>query len=186
MVHYLSVEGVSPEIAEEKLSDTAACDRVAAFRLISSDEDGCVIEVRLLDSVVELFQESGVRTVDMTVENGHVDVCVQGPRDVDIRGLLTALETTLDTVELVSKREVDADDRTTNDLRTAITDTLTERQAAALNAAYFGGYFDWPRDSTAEEIADALGISSPTLHQHLRHAQRKLLDAYLGPTSRQP
>jgi len=186
MVHYLSVEGVSPEIVEEKLSDTAACDRVAAFRLISGDEDGCVIEVRLLDSVVELFQESGVRTVDMTVENGHVDVCVQGPRDVDIRGLLTALETTLDTVELVSKREVDADDRTTNDLRTAITDTLTERQAAALNAAYFGGYFDWPRDSTAEEIADALGISSPTLHQHLRHAQRKLLDAYLGPTSRQP
>ncbi|MFB6179449.1 MAG: helix-turn-helix domain-containing protein [Halorientalis sp.] len=42
-----------------------------------------------------------------------------------------------------------------------------------------GGYFDWPRDSTAEDIADSLDISSPTLHQHLRHAQRKLLAAYL-------
>jgi predicted DNA binding protein len=52
---------------------------------------------------------------------------------------------------------------------------LTDRQHAALRAAYFGGYFDWPRGSTAEEVADAMGVSSPTLHNHLRKGQRELL-----------
>ncbi|WP_048078258.1 helix-turn-helix domain-containing protein, partial [Halorubrum sp. AJ67] len=47
---------------------------------------------------------------------------------------------------------------------------------AALSAAYHGGYFDWPRGSTAEEVADAMGVSSPTFHNHLRKAQRALLD----------
>ncbi|MFC7046301.1 helix-turn-helix domain-containing protein [Halobacteriaceae archaeon GCM10025711] len=57
---------------------------------------------------------------------------------------------------------------------------LTDRQRAALEAAYFSGYFDWPRGSTAEEIADSLGISSPTFHQHFRKAERKLLESILA------
>jgi len=32
--------------------------------------------------------------------------------------------------------------------------------------------------STAEELADSIGVSSPTLHNHLRKAQQKLLTAY--------
>jgi len=33
-------------------------------------------------------------------------------------------------------------------------DELTEKQRAALETAYFAGYFDWPRGSTGEEIAE--------------------------------
>ncbi|MEF8778108.1 MAG: helix-turn-helix domain-containing protein, partial [Natronomonas sp.] len=44
--------------------------------------------------------------------------------------------------------------------------------------AYFAGYFDWPRGSTAEEGADSMGVSSPTLHNHLRKAERKLLSSF--------
>jgi len=64
-------------------------------------------------------------------------------------------------------------------LREELRERLTDRQQATLSAAYFGGYFGWPRDSTAEEVADSLGIASPTLHQHFRHEQRKFLLAYL-------
>jgi predicted DNA binding protein len=66
--------------------------------------------------------------------------------------------------------------------RETLADELTERQATALRAAYFGGYFEWPRDSTAEELADSLDVSSPTLHNHLRTAQQKLLRAFLEDT----
>jgi hypothetical protein len=54
--------------------------------------------------------------------------------------------------------------------------------------AYHGGYFESPRDSTAEELAAGLGISSPTLHYHLRAAQWKLVDAFLDedPGQRRP
>jgi predicted DNA binding protein len=40
-----------------------------------------------------------------------------------------------------------------------------------------GGYFEWPRDSTIEELAENMGIAGSTFHHHLRHAQRKLAQA---------
>jgi predicted DNA binding protein len=46
-----------------------------------------------------------------------------------------------------------------------------------LETAYFSGFFEWPRRNTGEDVAGAIGISSPTFHQHLRIAERKLLDA---------
>ncbi|WP_158057679.1 helix-turn-helix domain-containing protein [Halorussus halophilus] len=61
-----------------------------------------------------------------------------------------------------------------------MSDQLTDAQRRALRSSYFAGYYEWPRDSTAEEVADSLGISSPTLHQHLRKAHRELLSAFFA------
>ena len=56
---------------------------------------------------------------------------------------------------------------------------LTDRQRTVLEAAYRSGYFEWPRRHTSgEELADALGVASSTLHQHLRVATAKVLDSY--------
>ena len=55
-------------------------------------------------------------------------------------------------------------------------EALTDRQREVLEAAYRAGYFRWPRESTAEDIAEALGISPPTLHKHLRRAQEQLCE----------
>jgi predicted DNA binding protein len=49
-----------------------------------------------------------------------------------------------------------------------------------LRTAHEKGYYEWPRDRTAEEIADALDIASSTLHQHLRAAENKLISAFLS------
>jgi len=49
-----------------------------------------------------------------------------------------------------------------------------------LQAAYHSGYFEWPRGTTAEELADSLSVSAPTLHNHLRKAQQKLLTAFFA------
>jgi len=57
-------------------------------------------------------------------------------------------------------------------------DHLTERQRDVLEAAYEAGYFEWPRESTAEEVADSLDIASPTLHSHLRKAENHILTAF--------
>ncbi|WP_157837766.1 helix-turn-helix domain-containing protein, partial [Haloferax sp. ATB1] len=40
-----------------------------------------------------------------------------------------------------------------------------------------------PRGSTAEDLADSIDISSPTLHQHLRTAQQKLMTAFFDDDS---
>jgi predicted DNA binding protein len=57
---------------------------------------------------------------------------------------------------------------------------LTDRQREVVEIAYHSGFFEWPRDSTGEEIAETLGVSPPTVHKHLRAAERKLLAAILG------
>jgi PAS domain S-box-containing protein len=57
---------------------------------------------------------------------------------------------------------------------------LTERQRTAVETTYYAGFFEWPRESTGEEVAESLGISAPTFHKHLRVAERKLLAARFG------
>jgi len=42
--------------------------------------------------------------------------------------------------------------------------------------AFHAGYFDWPRSADAETVAAEIGIAQSTLSQHLRTAERKLLE----------
>jgi Predicted DNA binding protein len=52
---------------------------------------------------------------------------------------------------------------------------LTERQREILTAAYYGGYYETPRDISGEELAASFDISSPAVYNHLQAAHKKLL-----------
>jgi predicted DNA binding protein len=58
---------------------------------------------------------------------------------------------------------------------------LTDKQAAALAAAIDIGYFDTPRRASAEDLAAKLGVSPSTAVEHLRKAEKKVLESYLHP-----
>jgi predicted DNA binding protein len=60
-----------------------------------------------------------------------------------------------------------------------VADELTDRQRAALEAAYYAGFFEWPREHSGESVADSLGVSPPTFHQHIRAAENKVMQAFL-------
>lgn len=60
---------------------------------------------------------------------------------------------------------------------------LTDRQHEVLEEALDRGYFEWPREITSEELAEELGFTRPTLHEHLRKAQSKLLSDALEAES---
>lgn len=78
--------------------------------------------------------------------------------------------------ELIARRQRDraAPEFTEQTFREKLIESLTDRQFEALRTAHASGYFDWPRESSSEECAEALGISQPTFTQHLRAAQAKL------------
>jgi predicted DNA binding protein/DNA-binding NarL/FixJ family response regulator len=57
---------------------------------------------------------------------------------------------------------------------------LTDKQSEALQTAYYRGYFEQPKKNSADEIADALGVSRSTFLQHLRVAQRKTYKDLFG------
>ncbi len=56
---------------------------------------------------------------------------------------------------------------------------LTDTQREALVLAYERGYFDSPRESSLEEIAEELGITQQSLSSRLRRGHRQLIAATL-------
>ena len=61
---------------------------------------------------------------------------------------------------------------------------LTERQYEALSLALSRGYYEQPRQTTAQELADELGISQPSVSDLLNRAESQLISATLGPSPR--
>lgn len=57
---------------------------------------------------------------------------------------------------------------------------LTERQRSILVAAKKMGYYRYPREAGAEDIARALGLSTSTVIEHLRKAEVRLMDGILA------
>lgn len=56
-------------------------------------------------------------------------------------------------------------------------DRLSERQREAFRLARARGYYEYPRQITARDLAADLDISKTTFLEHLRKAEAKLLDA---------
>jgi len=57
-----------------------------------------------------------------------------------------------------------------------VEDVLTERQFTSLQTAYYGGYFETPRKSIGDELAERLGITRQTFNRHLRLAENTVLE----------
>lgn len=54
-------------------------------------------------------------------------------------------------------------------------DGLSPRQREAFQLARARGYYDYPREVTAQELADEFDVSRTTFLEHLRKAERELL-----------
>jgi len=61
---------------------------------------------------------------------------------------------------------------------------LTDRQYEALTLAISRGYYESPRQITAEELAEEMGISQPSMSSLLRRGERQLLSSTLEPHDR--
>lgn len=56
---------------------------------------------------------------------------------------------------------------------------LTESQAEALIAAFVNGYYDEPRETSLEELAELLGISKTAVSGRLKRGSARLVEAML-------
>jgi predicted DNA binding protein len=111
------------------------------------------------------------------VEDGDYWMVVHLPPGVEARRVSEVVRETYPGAEFVSQRQLSRDMEHARSLTRVLREELTDRQRTVLEAAYFSGFFEWPRESDGGDVADAIGIAPATFHQHLRHAQRKLLDA---------
>lgn len=58
---------------------------------------------------------------------------------------------------------------------------LTDRQREVMRTATRLGYFEYPREADAEEVAAAVGIARSTFAEHLAAAQRRVFDELVDP-----
>jgi len=177
LLYYITVEGTD---AERIRAVAAEFDYVDHLRIVSEYDGVCVVEMGPpVQSTMETVTDHGGSITDATVSDGTATVTVELPETSDVSELLSALRSRFDDVTLVSQRDAERSVQTHHQFRETVTERLTERQQAALEVAYYADYFDWPRGSTGEELADTLDVSAPTFHKHLRLAERTLIETIL-------
>lgn len=175
LVCFVVVEGAD---AAATLSAAADHPAVADCRLVEDYGDGAFVELVVETGPAVVLHDRGARIRDVTADDGVAKLIVEVPTDADLRPLVDAATDASPSTRLAAKRQTERTFETAPGFRERLDENLTERQETALRTAFYGGYFEWPRGSTAEELADAIGVSSPTLHNHLRRAERKLLAAF--------
>jgi PAS domain S-box-containing protein len=176
LVEFCTVSGDSGRVLE--LAEQA--DTIECVRLVSERSDGDRFEfVYTGPSVVATLADHGVKVRSVVAEGGESRIVATLPHDADVRRVVEAFKTTYPESELLAQREAGGSAGREQGLRERIDERLTDRQLACLEAAYFGGFFEWPRDSTGEQLAASLDIAAPTFHQHLRAVERKFAAAYL-------
>ncbi len=190
----LSLDGLIPQgeellcyvVTQEETSTVAtelgAGDGVREVRGIGEYDDGGVLEVHLGPRTpLGLLAASGVTVRSAWFTNGRGEIAIECSPDEDVRRIVDALSREFD-VDVLAKRERERDVTTAREFRDELRDKLTEKQENALRTAFFAEYFQSPRGSNAEEVAQALDITGPTLLHHLRAGQRKLLEEFFDVT----
>lgn len=160
------------------LADTPGVEAVAA--VVERDDEAVVsLSMAALPLIEELSAHGHtVHRLDATATGVQLEVTTA--LETDVRTLLELLRGTCESVEFVSQRERAEHGHEPGEFVAAVREALTDRQHAALETAYLGGYFEWPRPADGDELAASMGISRQTFHQHLRAAQRKLLAAFFN------
>lgn len=118
------------------------------------------------------------RVTGITATAGNERVRAEVPQHVDVSAVIEAFRKDYPDAQLTRRRETDRQVPllTEGQLSEQLLQDLTDRQLQTLRTAHAMGYFQHPRDITGCELAEEMGITSPTLAQHLRAAEQKLLD----------
>ncbi len=136
-----------------------------------TDHQQLVLTVQKPFLASDVRKHSG-RLVDLVADGTVAKVRIEIPAGVSERPVLETLTNHFDGIDLVSKQQTLSTDRREMQPPERL---LTDRQFQILKAAYYGGYYETPREITGEELADNFDISSPVVYDHLQSSHRALL-----------
>ncbi|QLC35279.1 helix-turn-helix domain-containing protein (plasmid) [Halarchaeum sp. CBA1220] len=113
----------------------------------------------------------------LTVHDGTVSMIVTVSEWDSFRELADDIELKFGTFDLVKVNETDrpGEPLDSGRLTDVVVSKLSADQIDALETAYTMGYFTVPRESSAQEVAAALGIQQSTFSERIRAAEETLL-----------
>ncbi|WP_049926719.1 bacterio-opsin activator domain-containing protein [Halopiger goleimassiliensis] len=158
--------------------EAVADDRAAiqSATVLSEGEDERLFELTITAlPLLDALRTHDVQLRSATSDGGETTLVLEVPQATDARSLVESIREEYPDTDLVARRETTST-LSAGQLDTYLEEELTERQLEALQAAHYSGFFEWPRESTGEDLSEALDVSPPTYHYHLRAAERKLVD----------
>lgn len=176
-LQYFTVTGVSPERVLE-LADTDPS--IEHARVVTDHEDGAFLEFIVGGpSLATALAEYGGTIQTARFAEGKGTVVAAFSQTADVRNVVEAIQSTFAEIDLISKQERERSVHSNWEFQAALEEMLTERQRSTLETAYYAGYFEWPRDSSGEDVADSLDVAPATFHQHTRGGIQKLVETYI-------
>lgn len=152
---------------------------IRGARVLRSDGGEALVELHSESKVATALADHDCTFTSITATAGRGRLVAEVPPHVAPSTVVDAFTDQYPSAELVAKRQTgrEAPTLTVSQFRDSLVSELTDRQFQALRTAHAAGYFDWPRESSTEEVAAELGVSRATLSEHLRVAEGKLFDA---------
>jgi PAS domain S-box-containing protein len=171
---FFTIHGSPPE---ELLAFAEEVPFIVDVHLVAERGEEYLYECALTDrTFLRTLVDRGAMLQTLTAADGEGRFVVRIPQSANVRTFVDLFEDRYEKAELVARREVDEPVTTHQQFDSELDDRLTVRQMEVLRMAYFGGFFEWPRESTAEEIGETLGVSQPTVSRHIRAAERVLFE----------
>ncbi|WP_143423160.1 bacterio-opsin activator domain-containing protein [Halegenticoccus soli] len=173
VLKYLTVRGASAAAVRDRLRASAPVENVTVVR---EYDDGCRLECTVAEpSIVLTLADRGATVRTAVAAEGEMRLIAEAPSNADVNGIVAAVRSTFDGAELTAKREVRRPTRSVDEYWSELEGRLTDRQLSMLSAAYYAGYFEWPRERSGEDIAASFDISAATFHEHVRVGLSRLL-----------
>lgn len=173
-VEYYSVEGGDPQTVTEMIDEHDS----RAVELLGRREEAGLIEVLVTaDSPATVLAEYGALPRRVVVEDGEMTLAAEVPPTHDASAAISAVSAVYEDARLLAQRQQSYFTPlfSHREFEEAVETALTDRQREALQVAHEAGYYEWPREVTCQELADELGVASPTYTEHLRTAEQKLI-----------
>ncbi|TYL38865.1 histidine kinase [Natronococcus pandeyae] len=171
---------VEPPVADSGID--ASLEGIDDIVVIAETETQTLLQFRLTGPFLgKIVNDHGGTLREFVSEAGQNRAIVDVPNGVEIREVLSDINRRGLSASMVARREQASSGVSALDApaRNAMLDRLTTRQQEVLRTAYHGGFFEWPRQTTGEEIAASLNISPPAFHKHIRAVEQKIFRALL-------
>lgn len=158
------------------ISDIVFPDFMEMFTVLKQEGNRYIIlaKVKFLNKFLGFAQKFNIDVVWATpsiFKKGKIVLSVIG-EEKELKKFLEAIKL-LGDVQSVSFKKAIFNEQN-------ILSVLTEKQKEILIAAKQNGYYSYPRKINSEELSEKIGLSKPTVVQHLRKAEIRLMSNILS------
>lgn len=130
-------------------------------------------------SIVSRLAQRRASVTELVVSEEEARLELELLPAVDGRALVEAFQSWYPDAKLTEYRTRERPPETRDEFVEQLKNRLTAQQQLVLKRAFLAGFYDPDRGATGSELADSMGISRSTFHQHRRAAERKLIEMTL-------